>query len=461
MRLVDGGYGYTIPGDPGAIRAAAAQLRAVASAVGQVQGTTTAAAGEVAGSWQGTAATAFQGTARRTATGLNVLATGATTAASALAAFATVLERAQQQAAKATASLTSAGTGYDAAVRDAENLAGKAATTAADDALSAYRRLSSSADAMAASARLEVANAARIASATLATVGSDVSRGSLHEVADNLGGPGTALSVLYLEQQGVSWGKVVQAYNAVKSVDPEKLRAADPAEYEKFETLVKDLETGDANGLVEQIKMKDSVMINALARAKNAAVPGAGDSTLSDTKVAAEDSNKLLDVLGRLGLGLAVVGDVDTLFLNKDATGLDKGMAGANLAGIGAVEFGSQAAFALELNAATDAIPIVGEVVIAGTAVYFAQEWARAHWGEIKQWSADAAHGIENAATWTNDKLNEFNTMVDHTLATGGKDLVHVGEQAANDIASAGSTALHIGGNVANGAVHDLNPMNW
>jgi hypothetical protein len=346
-------------------------------------------------------------------------------------------------------------------LQDASALTGHAATKASDSALSSYNSAVGQADSLAAGARLEVANAARIASATLATVGTDISRSSLHEVADDLGGPGTALSILGLEQQGVTWGKIVQAYNAVKTVDPDKLRAADPAEFAKFETLTKDLETGDMNGLKAQLAMKGNIMDNALGKAKDAAVPGSGESDAAGAADAADGGNALLDTLGKVGLGLALVGDVDTLFLNKDASGLDKGMAGANLAGIGAVEVGGQVAMAMELNAAADAIPIVGEVVIAGTAIYFAQEWARAHWDDIKHWSSDAVHGIEDAATWTNDQVNKVNAFVDHSLVTGGKDLVHLGDQAAHDIADAGSTVVHLGGNVAKTAVHDLNPMNW
>jgi hypothetical protein len=214
-------------------------------------------------------------------------------------------------------------------------------------------------------------------------------------------------------------------------------------------------------GLHELIQMQDKVMTNALNGAKNAAVPGAGDSEAANAADAAEGGNSLLDTLGKVGLGLAVVGDVDTLFLNKDATGLDKGMAGANLAGIAAVEGGGEVAALVGLNAAADAIPIVGEVVIAGTAVYFAQEWARAHWDDIKHWSADAVNGIEDAGKWTETQLNNLNNLADHAVTTGAKDLVHVGEQAGHDIASAGSTVVHLGGSVAKSAAHDLNPMNW
>jgi uncharacterized protein YukE len=461
MLIGDGGGGYSIPGDPGAIRAAVAQLRAVAGSIGHVQATTTGTAGGVAGTWRGQAASAFQGTARSTTVGLNTLATGATTAATVLATFATVLEQAQAKAAQATSALTGAGSAYNQAMQATTSLTGNAVTKATDAAQSAYTSAVGHADSLAASARVEVANAARIAGATLATVGGDISRSSLHEVADELGGPGTALSVLGLEQQGMSWAKIVQAYNAVKSVDPAKLKAADPAAFEKFEAMTKDLEDGDMNGLHKLIQLQDKVMDNALDGAKNAAVPGAGDNEAANAADLSEGGNSLLDTLGKVGFGLAIVGDVDTLFVNKDATGLDKGMAGANLAGIAAVEGGSQVAMLVGLNAAADAIPIVGEVVIAGTAIYFAQEWARAHWDDIKQWSADAVHGIEDAGKWTETQLNNLNDLVDHTITTGAKDLVHVGQQAADDIANAGSTVIHMGGSVAKTAVHDINPLNW
>jgi uncharacterized protein YukE len=463
VRVSDGGgTGYSIPGDPAAIRAAVAQLKAVASSLGHVQATARSSAGSVEGSWQGPAASAFQTTMASATTGLNTLASGATTAATALDRFASVLEQAQATVATASGMLDNAGTAYSGALRDAASLAHAAATKASDDALSAYNSAASRAGTLAATARHEVAVAARAAAAALAGVAGDVNRGSLHEVADALGGPGTALAVLGLEQQGVTWVKIEQAYKAVQGVDPAKFRAADPKEYQNFEDLTQDLDDGDMVGLKAYLTMQSTIapkiIGGALSEAKNAAVPGTGD----EPGLASEaGGNALLDTLGKVGIGLAVVGDVDTLFLNKDATGLDKGMAGANLAGMGAVAVGGEAATALGINAATDWIPVVGEVVIAGTAIYFAQEWARAHWQDIKAWSADAAHGIEDAATWTNDQLNHVNTVIDHTLATGAKDLVHLGGEASRDIVNAGSTVVHFGDNVAKSAVHDLNPMNW
>jgi hypothetical protein len=39
-----------------------------------------------------------------------------------------------------------------------------------------------------------------------------------------------------------------------------------------------------------------------------------------------------------------------------------------------------------------------GEVIIAGTAVYFAQEWVRGHWQDIKNWTDDAGHFVGSTA---------------------------------------------------------------
>jgi hypothetical protein len=90
---------------------------------------------------------------------------------------------------------------------------------------------------------------------------------------------------------------------------------------------------------------------------------------------------------------LGVAGDVWTIYdphvANDTEADLLRGAAGANLAGIGAVEFGGAAAAALGLDAAVGWVPVAGQVVIVVTGLFLAGDWVYHNWDEVKQWGKD------------------------------------------------------------------------
>lgn len=64
----------------------------------------------------------------------------------------------------------------------------------------------------------------------------------------------------------------------------------------------------------------------------------------------------------------------------------------------GADAGGAQAAV-VGVNAAADWVPVVGEVVIVGAAVYFAQERVRGRWNDIVQWNNDLNNAVDHGAS--------------------------------------------------------------
>ncbi|HUJ65032.1 MAG TPA: hypothetical protein VLX59_05825 [Acidimicrobiales bacterium] len=83
-------------------------------------------------------------------------------------------------------------------------------------------------------------------------------------------------------------------------------------------------------------------------------------------------------------------------------------MVGTDMAADAAVNAGIIGA-----NAIGDEVPIVGEVIIAGTAVYFAQEWVRGHWQDIKDGSDDAGHFIGGLASGAFHEGEKLLSLVD------------------------------------------------
>lgn len=76
---------------------------------------------------------------------------------------------------------------------------------------------------------------------------------------------------------------------------------------------------------------------------------------------------------------LGGAGDVMTLIdpgvENKTEGNVLRGDAGANLAGLGAMEFGGVAAGALGLAATVGWVPVAGQIVVIGTGLFLAGDW--------------------------------------------------------------------------------------
>lgn len=206
-------------------------------------------------------------------------------------------------------------------------------------------------------------------------------------------------------------------------------------------------------------------------------------------KIAPEGLAKAYGILGRAGVGLAGVADLMTIFTSHEegysgaAWTTDRVMSGLNLAGLGAAEFGASAATLLGADAAVSWVPVVGEVVVGGTALYLAGDFIYHHREQIAhaaEWvgthtahlAVDAAHGAE---TVLND-VGQGELALGKTAVTGAEDAakgiasgaVKTAGAVASTAANVADTAANAAGDVASGAVstaksvgHDLNPLNW
>lgn len=169
--------------------------------------------------------------------------------------------------------------------------------------------------------------------------------------------------------------------------------------------------------------------------------------TQADVDAFAADFNlaKAIDAAGEGGLSgfmagashvmaaLGVVGDVWTIVdpgvENKTEANALRGAAAANLAGIGAVEFGGAAAAALGLDAAVGWVPVAGQIVVVATGLFLAGDWVYHHWDEVKQWGKDVGHFVTDT--------------VPHALGEAYDEAKHLGSEAVDKVEDLGSGAVH------------------
>ena len=154
-----------------------------------------------------------------------------------------------------------------------------------------------------------------------------------------------------------------------------------------------------------------------------------------------------MDVVGKVALPLGVATDIGIL-VDGQSTGLDKGMAAANLGGIAVAatgtELGGTALALIGVDSVAAAIPVAGEVIIAGTALFFAGEFVYQHWDTITQWAGDVGH-------FTAGVYHDANQLVNSGLADGQ----HLVSAGLHDAASFGKGALNTGEHL----LSDLNPF--
>jgi len=410
MFLGDGG-GFEVPqGDPGALSASAGRLRAVGDTLRHAAGSVRSQALVVADSWSGPAASSFDSGAGSVVSGLRRMASYHDDAAGAIDTYARALADAQHRANQAILGYQRAVDDYWAAMAQ---LAAAPTTTAAARAAQAGAEAGAGADLQAAymttstTCAHAVADAAHAATACAHRL-SDLASGArdiaFHKFLSLLGGPGTALGALGVLTQIRSADKMWGLLRDMGTGNWENLAKVDPAEYQKVLDVARQYGPDSSEALAAQLRYEAQVADEAWSGVISAAVPA--NAVPSGTLAAT------FDVLGKVGLVTAVVGDVGTL-IDGRSSGLDKAMAGANLAGVGMVGAGTDAAATvLGANAVADWVPGVGEVVIAGTAVYFAQEWVRAHWGDIKRWASDGAHALESVGSDVAGGLEEAGSFV-------------------------------------------------
>lgn len=445
MLVGAGGGGFEVPqGDPGTLHASAGRLRSIGGTLRQAAGSVRSQASAVTGSWSGPAASSFDTGAGGVVSGLHEMAGHHDDAAGAIEAYAAALSDAQHRANQAILGYQRAVDGYQATMGQLAaapaTAAARAAQAAAEDRAGADLQAAYTAASTACAHAVSDANHAATACANrLSELASGAKDTALHRFLDLLGGPGTALGALGVLTQVRSADKMWGLLRDMGTGNWESLAKADPAEYQKVLDVASQYGADSPEALAAQLRYEAQVADEAWGAVVSAAVPA--------NAVPSGAMAGTLDVLGKVGLVTAVVGDVGTL-VDGRASGLDKAMAGANLAGVSMV--GADTEFVTDLlgaNVVADWVPGVGEVLIAGTAVYFAQEWVRANWGDITRWTSEGARALARG-------------MADlgHLEIQAGGDVLHAGEvvgsHVVSGIESAGSrlvgSAESVGSQVAN-----------
>lgn len=457
MRDGGGGSGLTYPqGDPGTISAAAAALNSFGATLSGAAGQVSGAASGTTGYWQGPAASAFGTAVSSVRDGLDRLAGHQQDAAGALSAYAAALTAAQHAA-------TVAGQNYQSAQADYGNTVSslsanpptgpqasaqlyRAQTAAADKLNGAFNVASTQAS----NACTDATNAARVCAAKLSQVAADSKDTALHKFLDLMGGPASVFGALGVISQVQSAQKLYSVLEAFDHGNWDFLSKVNPKGWADVAAVESKFSSSSLEALNAQMKYMENLAGDGFTEMARAAIPIDNVTHFSG----------FMDFLGKAGFPLAVAGDVLTLADGR-ATGLDRGLSGANLAGLGLAATGTEAGGAalalVGVNAVADWIPVVGEVVVAGTAAYLAGEWIYNHWGDITNWAGDAGHALATGYHDVTNFVGNVNQDAQQLVNAGLHDAQNLGTGAVHE----GEKILSGAGNVAKSVVSDLNPLNW
>lgn len=132
---------------------------------------------------------------------------------------------------------------------------------------------------------------------------------------------------------------------------------------------------------------------------------------------------KAFEVLGRTSEGLGVIGDVATLINpgghSTTENVLNRTAAGANLAGMAGIEAG-----ALGLDAAVGWVPVAGQVVVIGTGLYLAGDWAYNTFQPFHD-------GVDAVGHWATHDVPDFFT---NTVPDAAGSVLHGAEHLVSDL---------------------------
>ena len=452
------------PGEPDIVRDAARRLRQVAADVRGGHGTLVRGFEQALGEWSSEASRAFATVSTVISRVYATIAHIHDAAADTLARFADVLHQAQQDALRAAAFLADAQAQFDARINAADSsLRAAAASTAANassqssqaqrDAASAHSEFEQAQRTAIAAGRNacdDVDRAAAGAAAALDDLAATMSHMTRHDVVDVIGAPNTLAELQTVGLMTASTSKALATFSA--------LRGANFAELERL----------SANGFsaVEKIAAEFGPESMQTLRAWYGWMGNAGPDALREIGhaadgmgVAPEGLAGIFDTIGKFALPIAAVGDILTIADSK-SSGLDRGLSGANLVGMAAAgagtAVGETALGLVGLNAAADWIPVAGEVVMAGTALYLAGEWAYTHREEIANAARATGRAIGDAATWVSDeelKLARAGAQVAGQVVAGVSDAATATYHAAQAVAdTVVSGAQDAAANVVRGA---------
>lgn len=433
-----GGLDLTTPlGEPAAIRQAAARLASGASQSTELAGRSAQAIEHSLAHWTGQAARAFAGLAHQVSGRVREVHDAAEGIATALRRYATALEVAQE-------GMRVLQRRWAAAVHDAELESRRLAGGAPPGPLTPGEMLTQAQGRIerdAAELRRELAHAARAAIAEI----------EAWAAAGIPGGGGMSAGELAKRTWDQGWSmwsslpaKLLQKANGLRGALNAFGRLNLYAEWAGgLAQRVGTAERGLASEL-EAIGDTDSVAaLNAWMRFRETA--SAADQMLSDAQPVAAFGNAgspALSVIGKVGLPLAMAGDVATIIKPGDEEGAHatatRVMAGANLAASGTL----LAAGAGVLTLTPPGAIIVGGVLV-GTAAYAVGDLVYEHRKEI-------GHALESAGGWVVDEVDsaadELGDVAD-TVADGLSDAAGaVGDAAdavGDGLSDAKDTVVH------------------
>lgn len=442
MSVADAGTVIVVPpGDPEGVREGARALTRAAGGMDGAARRTTSTAQAAAVEWRAPAARVFVARASTTARALRALGEGFADAARALDAYAEVLADAQRRARNAQADLLEAGLEHAHAMRAAaaagqvsvagmsEEAAARAsraaetaqryATAAADHALRVARV---QAERQAEQAQEDVDAAARRCAWQLEGVADSLRRVTVADLLDWLGGPDTAFGLLSLFGQGVTAKGLYDARKALLAGDLVALAGRDPSGYARVLQAAALHGDDSLQALNAQIAWQQGIMPKLLGEM--------GDATLPLHGMPTGQMAAALDLLAKAGVVTSVVSNVWTVVSDDpDNTGLDKGMAVANTAGLVMAGTGSATAMGLiGLSASTGWVPVAGQVVLAVTAAYLAYDWYRDNREMVHDLVGRVGDGIGRAADWTQQELREYADEVRRELDTARDAVVGVAQ---------------------------------
>lgn len=405
MPLPDGGGPYftALPGDPGAVRQAAARIGSLCAQLGGHGSAVSRQAGQIAGSgWRGAAADRFQGLSHRLAGVHSDVESCLGTLPGALSSYAAVLEAAQQQVGRAEQMMRDAMADYSSAMA---RLPGPAAGAKPADVQQHQNALNSISDSFDQRSRAasHLANGAeadhRAAAARLASHVTQVAdeahgiQATLTDIGDSLGVPVAVLSALSTVAMLRAAGRLAtvgSAFAATAAHEGDVLsgflsRALAHGDITADEALARIVQFVDHRDLAAQVFTNE-------AKADAAAGGLLNLGRFTDTAKWA----------GRGAGVLAVVGDVYT-FWHPDQGGtmgnVERGVAVANGVGTGgllAVDgFGlAEAGGVLAADTTLGWVPVAGQVLVVGSGLYLMGDYLYTHTKWFHDGIDDIGHGL-------------------------------------------------------------------
>lgn len=433
--MADGGGGSgfgTIPGDPGAIRSAAGRIGTLAAAVADCGSSLTSVAGGlVGGGWTGTAASQFDSASGQLAGAHHQVESGLAGVPAALTAFASTLERCQHELARANTLMSQADDDYSSSLGSLDSAFPPHVLSTTPGAAGQRQLALNSINDTYNTQTTQATNLANTAlndhRTAVAQLQSHLEHSSdeAHGVVGLLTKVGDSLGVPVAVVSGLATVAMLRA--AARFATTGSAFAATVADESK--TLVSTLAGGLLNHTLtpeEAVSRLESFITGADGAEslfRNSATQDLASGGLNSI------FGGLSPAVGRVAGGLGIIGDAFTIW-HPDQGGAwgtaERVVAGGNAVGTG----GLLAADGFELTAAGGLlaadgtlgwVPVAGQVLVVGSAVYLAGDYLYTH------------------VKWFHDGIN----TVGHGISTGVKDFGHGVSDVGHGIASGLSSAAH------------------